>query len=102
MKKMVAVGATAALILMGASPAFAQDAVAIDDSEATGGDVTFLFAPQLQFGLQAQYGDAVADDDGVAIVASDQWIVQNQANAGDGTIDDLNQGVDFVGDFYYW
>ncbi len=98
MKKMLAVGATAALLLTAASPAMAQDAVAIDDSVARGGDVTFLYAPQVQFGLQAQYGDAVADDDGVARVHSDQWIVQNQANAGDGTIDDLNQGVDYVGD----
>ena len=100
MKKMLAVGATAALLLTAASPAMAQDAFAIDDSEATGGDVTYLYAPQLQFGWQAQYGDAVADDDGVARVSSDQWIVQNQANAGDGTIDDLNQGTDDVGDIF--
>ena len=100
MKKMLAVGATAALMFAAASPAMAQDAFAVDDSVARGGDVTFLYAPQLQFGLQAQYGDAVADDDGVATVSSDQWIVQNQANAGDGTIDDLNQGADDVGDLF--
>ena len=100
MKKMLAVGATAALLLTAASPAMAQDAFAVDDSEATGGDVTFLFAPQLQFAAQGQFGDAVADDDGVARVSSDQWIVQNQANAGDGTIDDLNQGTDDVGDIF--
>jgi hypothetical protein len=100
MKKMVAVGATAALLLMGASPAFAQDAIAVDDSVAQGGDVTFLFAPQLQFAAQGQFGDAVADDDGVARVSSDQFITQNQANAGDGTIDDLNQGGDDVGDIF--
>ena len=100
MKKMLAVGATAALLLTAASPAMAQDAFAIDDSEATGGDVTFLYAPQLQFGWQAQYGDAVADDDGVAVVASDQSIVQNQINAGLGDVDDVNQGVDGVGDFF--
>lgn len=100
MKKMVAVGATAALLLMGASPAFAQDAIAVDDSVARGGDVTFLFAPQLQFAAQGQFGDAVADDDAVARVSSDQWITQNQANAGDGTIDDLNQGGDDVGDIF--
>jgi hypothetical protein len=100
MKKIVAVGATAALMFMAASPAMAQDAFAIDDSVARGGDVTFLFAPQLQFAAQGQFGDAVADDDGVARVHSDQSIVQNQANAGDGTIDDLNQGTDFVGDIF--
>ena len=100
MKKMVAVGATAALMLMGASPAFAQDAIAVDDSVARGGDVTFLFAPQLQFAAQGQFGDAVADDDAVATVSSDQMITQNQANAGLGDIDDLNQGVDDVGDLF--
>ena len=99
-KKIIAVGATAALMFAAASPAMAQDAIAVDDSVARGGDVTFLYAPQGQFGLQAQYGDAVADDDGVATVSSDQWIVQNQANAGDGTIDDLNQGADDVGDLF--
>jgi hypothetical protein len=86
MKKIVAVGATAALMFMAASPAMAQDAVAVDDSAAFGGDVTFLFAPQLQFAAQGQFGDAVADDDGVAVVASDQGITQNQANGGFGHI----------------
>jgi hypothetical protein len=86
MKKIVAVGATAALMFMAASPAFAQDAVAVDDSAAFGGDVTFLFAPQLQFAAQGQFGDAVADDDGVAVVASDQGITQNQLNGGFGHI----------------
>jgi hypothetical protein len=100
MKKLVAVGATAALMFMAASPAMAQDAVAVDDSVAQGGDVTFLFAPQLQFAAQGQFGDAVADDDGVAVVASDQSIVQNQINAGLGDVDDVNQGVDDVGDFF--
>ena len=100
MKKLVAVGATAALMFMAASPAMAQDAVAVDDSVAQGGDVTFLFAPQLQFAAQGQFGDAVADDDGVAVVASDQSIVQNQINAGLGDVDDVNQGVDGVGDFF--
>jgi hypothetical protein len=100
MKKLVAVGATAALMFMAASPAMAQDAVAVDDSVAQGGDVTFLFAPQVQFAAQGQFGDAVADDDGVAIVASDQSIVQNQVNAGLGDVDDVNQGVDGVGDFF--
>jgi hypothetical protein len=86
MKKIIAVGATAALMFMAASPAMAQDAVAVDDSAAFGGDVTFLFAPQLQFAAQGQFGDAVADDDGVAVVASDQSITQNQLNGGFGHI----------------
>jgi len=102
MKKMVATGAVAALLVMGAAtPALAQDAVAVDDSVALGGDVTFLDASQLQFAAQGQFGDAVADDDAVATVSSDQSITQNQANAGLGDIDDLNQGDGDVGDFFF-
>lgn len=100
MKKLIATGAAAALLLMTASPALAQDALAVDDSVAQGGDVLFLDASQFQFAAQIQAGDAVADDEGVAIVASDQSIVQNQANAGLGDIDDANQGVDDVGDLF--
>ena len=101
MKKLVATGTVAALLLAFGSPALAQDAVAVDDSVAQGGDVLFLDASQFQFAAQGQFGDAVADDDGVAIVASDQSITQNQANAGLGDIDDANQGVDNVGDFFF-
>ncbi len=102
MKKLFAVGATAALILAASSPAFAQDAFANDDSIATGGDVQFVDASQFQFALQAQFGDANAiGDDNLAVVASDQSITQNQANAGLGEISDLNQGGDDVGDFFF-
>ncbi len=102
MKKLIAVGATAALILAASSPAFAQDAVANDGSIATGGDVQFVDASQFQFALQAQFGDANAiGDDNLAVVASDQGITQNQANAGLGEISDLNQGGDDVGDFLF-
>ncbi|HKH10948.1 MAG TPA: hypothetical protein VKA73_07370 [Rubrobacter sp.] len=100
MKKLVATGTVAALLLMGASPAFAQDAIAVDDSVARGGDVLFLDASQFAFALQGQFGDAVAVDDAVATVSSDQSITINQANAGLGDIHDANQGVDDVGDFF--
>ncbi len=103
MKKMFAVGATAALMLAATSPAFAQDAVAVDESVATGGDVLFLDASQLQFAAQGQFGDANAiGDENVAFVGSDQGITQNQANAGLGEIDDLNQGGDDAGDFFFF
>ena len=93
MKKIIATTATAALLLMAASPALAQDARAVDDSVATGGDVSYLDASQFQFALQAQFGDADAiGDENVASVSSDQGITQNQANAGRGEIDDLSQG----------
>lgn len=102
MKKLVATGAVAALLLMGASPAIAQDAVAVDDSVAQGGDVLFLDASQFQFAAQVQAGDAVADDEGVAIVASHQSIVQNQINAGLGDVEDVNQGGGDAGDFLFF
>lgn len=83
MKKIFALGATAALMLAASSPAFAQDATAVDDSVATGGDVQFVDASQFQFALQAQFGDANAiGDENVAVVASDQGITQNQFNGG--------------------
>ena len=93
MKKMFAVGATAALMLAASSPAFAQDAVAVDDGVAQGGDVLFLDAQQFAFAAQGQFGDAVADD-GVAVVASDQGITINQANGG--FDDDFDNGFVFV------
>jgi hypothetical protein len=89
MKKLVATGTVAALLLAAATPALAQDAgnaVADDDSVATGGDVStdvqYVDASQFAFALQGQFGDAVADDDSTATVDSSQWITINQANAG--------------------
>lgn len=101
MKKLVAAGTVAALLLMGASPALAQDAVAIDDSVAQGGDVLFLDASQFAFAAQGQFGDAVADDEAVATVSSDQSITINQANAGLGEISDANQGGADAGDVFF-
>ena len=87
MKKLFAVGATAALMLAASSPAFAQgfndDGVIINDSGNT--DVQFVDASQFQFAAQAQFGDANAiGDENVAVVASDQGITQNQFNGGFG------------------
>lgn len=82
MKKLVATGTVAALLFAVSSPAFAQDAIAVDDSVAQGGDVQFVDASQFAFAFQVQHGDATADDDAVAAVASDQSITINQANAG--------------------
>ena len=98
MKKMFAVGATVALMLAATSPAFAQDAVAVNDSVAQGGDVLFLDASQFAFAAQGQFGDAVAGDDGVAVVASDQGITINQANGGfdDGFDGGFDDGFFFV------
>lgn len=83
MKKLIATGTVAAaLVLAASSPALAQDAVAVDGSVATGGDVQFVEATQFQFALQAQFGDAVADDEAIALVTTEQSIIQSQANAG--------------------
>lgn len=83
-KARLAAGIATATLALGAaaSPALAQDATAVDGSVAQGGDVRFVEASQFAFAAQGQFGDAVADDEGVAVVASEQDITINQANAG--------------------
>ena len=94
MKKLIAT-ATAALMLA-ASPAVAQVTVAGDDNNAA----QYVDASQVQVAIGVQYGDqnAAASDDSTAEASNELSITQNQANAGLGEIDDLNQGVDYVGD----
>lgn len=70
-----------AMVLAAAAPALAQDATAVDDSVAQGGDVQYVDCSQVAAAVQGQYGDAVADDEAVAAVASEQGITINQANA---------------------
>ena len=98
MKKMFAVGATAALMLAASSPAFAQVTVAGDDNTAA----QFVDASQVQVAVGAQFGDqnAAANDESLAFASNGLSITQNQANAGLGEINDLDQGGDFVGDVF--
>ena len=98
MRKVMLLAAMLAMVLAAAVPAFAQDATAVDDSVAQGGDVQYVDCSQVAAALQGQYGDAVADDEAVATVASEQGITINQANACLGEIEDLNQGGDDAGD----
>lgn len=98
MRKVMLLAAMLAMVLAAAVPAFAQDATAVDDSVAQGGDVQYVDCSQVAAALQGQYGDAVADDEAVAEVASEQGITINQANACLGEIEDLNQGGDDAGD----
>ena len=83
MKKVMATGAIAAMMVMGAAPAFAADAVGGDV------DVDFLDASQTQAAAaaQTQRGDADAGNLGSA-AAIDQSLTidQSQVNAGDGGI----------------
>lgn len=98
-KARLAAGIAAATLAFGAAApaALAQDATAVNDSVAQGGDVRFVDATQFQFAAQGQFGDAVADDGAVAIVASEQGITQNQVNAGLGADFDLD-GIEDVFD----
>ena len=98
MKKLIATGAAAALLFAAASPAAAQVTVSGDDNTAA----QFVDASQVQLAVGAQFGDAnaAANDGSEAYASNDLSIVQNQANAGLGEIDDLNQGVDYVGDVF--
>lgn len=91
-KARLAAGIAAATLAFGAAApaALAQDATAVNGGVAQGGDVLFADATQFQFAAQGQFGDAVADDEGVAVVASEQHIIQNQVNAGFGTDFDLD------------
>jgi hypothetical protein len=97
MKKLIATGAVAALLLAGASsPALAQVESEVgvdgDDNNTTTNTAQFVDASQWQFAAQGQFGDATAsaDDDSTAeaTVDSSQDITQQQANAGLGEIDD--------------
>ena len=102
MKKMIAVGATIALMLAASSPALAQVESEVDGDDNNTFTAQFVDASQFQAALQVQYGDASAEaeDDSTAEATVDvsQSITQNQANAGLGEIDDLNQGGDDAGD----
>ena len=102
MKKMIAVGATIALMLAASSPALAQVESEVDGDDNNTFTAQFVDASQQQVAVQAQYGDASAEaeDDSTAEATVDvsQSITQNQANAGLGEIDDLNQGGDDAGD----
>ena len=83
MKKVMATGAMLAIMVAGAAPAFAADAVGGDV------DVEFLDASQTQAAAaaQTQRGDADAGNLGSA-AAIDQSLTidQSQVNAGDGGV----------------
>ncbi len=106
MKKLIATGTVAALILASSAPALAQVesdvSVDGDDNTTTTNTAQFVGAWQGQFAAQGQFGSATAsaDDDSTAeaTVDAEQDITQRQVNAGLGEIDDLNQGTDYVGD----
>ncbi|QIN85006.1 LPXTG cell wall anchor domain-containing protein [Rubrobacter tropicus] len=76
-----------AMVLAAAAPALAQDAVAVDEGTATGGDVQYVDCSQVQELTvnQGQYGDAVAaaDDESAAVagIAQELGITQQQVNA---------------------
>ncbi len=96
MKKFIATGVVAALMLAVSSPAMAQVTVAGDDNTSA----QYVDASQLQVAVGIQTGDqnAAASDGSTAEASNELTITQNQANAGLGEINDLNQGVDYVGD----
>jgi hypothetical protein len=96
MKKLIATGAVAALMLAASSaPALAQVESDVgvdgDDNTTTTNTAQFVDAWQGQFAAQGQFGSATAsaDDDSTAeaTVDAEQDITQRQANAGLGEID---------------
>ena len=99
MKKLIATGVVAALMLAISSPAFAQVTVAGNDNDTA----QYVDASQVQLAVGIQHGDqnAAANDESEAEASNELSITQNQANAGLGEIDDLNQGDDSVGDLFF-
>ena len=108
MKKLIATGAVAALMLAASStPVLAQvESEVGDENEGNVWTAQFVDASQGQFAAQGQFGDATADADddstAEASIDTDQDITFNQANAGLGEIDDANQGGNDVGDFLFF
>jgi hypothetical protein len=96
MKKLIATAAVAAALMLTASPAVAQVTVAGDGNTAA----QYVDASQVQLAVGVQYGDAnaAASDGSTAEASNELSITQNQANAGLGEINDLNQGTEGVGD----
>ena len=106
MKKMIAVGATVALLLAASSPALAQVESEVDGDDNNTFTAQFVDASQFQAAVQIQQGDATAsaedDSSAEATVDMSQSITFNQANAGLGEIDDLNQGGGDAGDLLFF
>ncbi len=96
MKKLIATAAATAVLFASAAPAMAQVTVAGDDNTAA----QYVDASQVQVAGGIQYGDqnAAASDGSTAEASNELSITQNQANAGLGEINDLNQGTEGVGD----
>ena len=84
MKKLIATGVVAAVLLGSASPAVAQVTVAGDDNDAA----QYVDASQLQVAVGIQEGDqnAAANDGSEAEASNELSIDQSQYNAGLGGI----------------
>lgn len=93
MKKLIATGTIAALMLAASSPAMAQVTVAGDDNDSA----QFVDASQLQVAVGAQFGDAnaAANDESEAYAYNELSIDQNQYNGGLGDRD-----LDGIGDVF--
>ncbi len=84
MKKLIATGVVAAVLLGSASPAMAQVTVAGDDNDAA----QYVDASQLQVAVGIREGDqnAAANDGSEAEASNELAIDQSQYNAGLGGI----------------
>jgi 2-phospho-L-lactate guanylyltransferase (CobY/MobA/RfbA family) len=89
-----------AMVLAAAAPALAQVTVAGDDNTAA----QYVDCSQVQLAVGAQFGDqnAAASDESVATASNELGITHNQVNACLGEVSDVNQGVDYVGDLFFY
>ena len=94
MRKVMLLAAMLAMVLAAAAPVFAQVESEVgvdgDDNTTNTNSAQYVDCSQVQVALQGQYGDAEADDEAVAEVASEQGITQQQVNAclGEINVDD--------------
>jgi hypothetical protein len=88
------------MVLAAAAPALAQVTVAGDDNTAA----QYVDCSQVQLAVGAQFGDqnAAASDESVATASNELGITHNQVNACLGEVSDVNQGVDYVGDLFFY
>ena len=102
MKKMIAVGATVALMLAASSPALAQVDSEVDGDDNDTVTAQFVDASQVLLAANVQYANANAEDDSEATaeIAADQGISQNAVLAVFGDVEDVNQAGGDAGDFF--
>ena len=104
MKKLIATAAAAAaLVLVVSSPAMAQVTSEVEGEDNDTFTAQYVDASQVVAFAQVQYNaNEDLEDDVTVDSTNDLSVTVNQANAGLGEIDDLDQGGADAGDFSFF